>query len=113
VVARGEVWWADLGPKRGSAPAWRRPVLIVSADAFNRSGIETVTVVAVTSNLRLAAAPGNVPLAAGSAALEKDSVVNVSQVVTLDKSDLSRRLGMLDRLEMGQVDDGLRLALSL
>lgn len=113
MVARGEVWWADLGPKRGSAPAWRRPVVVVSADAFNRSSIKTVTVVAVTSNLRLAAAPGNVPLPAGSAGLEKDSVVNVSQVVTLDKSDLSRRLGTLDRLEIGQVDAGLRLALDL
>jgi mRNA interferase MazF len=107
------VWWADLGAKRGSASAWGRPVLVVSADAFNRSAIKTVTAVALTSNLRLAAAPGNVPVAAGSAGLDKDSVVNVSQVVTLDKSDLSRRLGMLDRLEMGRVDDGLRLALNL
>jgi mRNA interferase MazF len=107
------VWRADLGPKRGSAPAWRRPVLVVSADAFNRSPIKTVTVVALTSNLRLAAAPGNVSLAAGSAGLEKDSVVNVSQVVTLDKGDLSRRSGKLDRLKMGQVDAGLRLALDL
>jgi len=107
------VWWADLGPKRGSGPAWHRPVLVVSADAFNRSAIKTVTVVALTSNLRLAAAPGNVPLAAGSAGLEKDSVVNVSQVVTLDKSDLSRQLGTLDGLKMGQVDAGLRLALNL
>jgi mRNA interferase MazF len=107
------VWWADLRTKRGSAPAWRRPVLVVSADAFNRSTIKTVTVAAVTSNLRLAAAPGNVPLAAGSAGLEKDSVVNVSQLVTLDKSDLTRRLGTLDRLKIGQVDAGLRLALNL
>lgn len=107
------MWWADLGPKRGSAPAWRRPVLVVSADSFNRSAIKTVTVVAVTSNLRLAAAPGNVPLVTGSAGLEKDSVVNVSQVVTLDKNDLSRRLGTLDSLKMGQVEAGLRLALNL
>jgi len=113
VVARGEVWWADLGPKRGSAAAWRRPVLVVSADAFNRSAIKTVTVLALTSNLRLAAAPGNVALAAGSAGLDKVSVVNVSQVVTLDKNDLSQRLGSLDQLKMGQVDAGLRVALNL
>lgn len=69
--------------------------------------------VALTSNLRLGAAPGNVPVAAGSAGLDKDSVVNVSQVVTLDKSDLGRRLGILDRLKMGQVDAGVRLALNL
>lgn len=113
MVERGEVWWADLGPKRGSAPAWRRPVLVVSADSFNRSSIKTVTVVAITSNLRLAAAPGNVALAVGSAGLDKESVVNVSQVVTLDKDDLGRRVGSLDGLKMEQVDAGLRLALEL
>jgi mRNA interferase MazF len=113
VVARGEVWWADLGPKQGSAPAWRRPVLVVSADSFNRSRIKTVTVVAITSNLRLGAAPGNVALASGSAGLDRDSVINVSQVVTLDKSDLRKRLGNVDDLKMDQVETGLRLALGL
>jgi mRNA interferase MazF len=113
VVARGEVWWADLGPKQGSAPAWRRPVLVVSADAFNRSRIKTVTVVVITSNLRLGAAPGNVALAASSAGLDRDSVINVSQVVTLNKSDLSKRLGNVDGLKLEQVEAGLRLALGL
>ena len=113
MVARGEVWWADLGPKRGSAPAWRRPVLVVSADAFNRSRIKTVTVVAITSNLRLGAAPGNVALAGGSAGLDRDSVVNVSQVVTLDKRDLTDRAGTVDGLKLEQVEAGLRLALGL
>lgn len=113
MVARGEVWWADLGPRRGAAPAWRRPVLVISADAFNRSRIKTVTVAAITSNLRLGAAPGNVALAAGSAGLDRDSVINVSQVVTLDKSDLSKLLGSLDGLKMEQVNIGLRLALGL
>ena len=102
-----------MGPRQGSAPAWRRPVLVVSADAFNRSRIKTVTVVAITSNLRLAAAPGNVALAAGTAGLDRDSVVNVSQVVTLNKSELSKRVGSLDRLKLGQVDAGLRLVLDL
>ena len=113
MVARSEVWWADLGPRQGSAPAWRRPVLIVSADAFNRSRIKTVTVAAITSNLRLAAAPGNVALAAGTAGLDRDCVVNVSQVITLDKSNLETRLGSLDLSRMEQVDAGLRLALGL
>ena len=88
-------------------------MVVISADAFNRSRIKTVTVAAITSNLRLAAAPGNIALAAGSAGLDRDSVINVSQVVTLDKSDLSTRLGTLDGLKMEQVDAGLRLALAL
>ena len=113
MVARSEVWWADLGPRQGSAPAWRRPVLIVSADAFNRSRIKTVTVAAITSNLRLAAAPGNVALAAGTAGLDRDCVVNVSQVITLDKSNLETRLASLDLSRMEQVDAGHRLALGL
>jgi len=86
---------------------------VVSSDAFNRSRIKTVTVAAITSNLRLAAAPGNVALAAGSAGLDHHSVINVSQVVTLDKTSLSKRLGMLDGLKMEQVEVGLRLALGL
>ena len=88
-------------------------MVVVSADAFNRSRIKTVTVAAITSNLRLAAAPGNIALAAGSAGLDRDSVINVSQVVTLDKSDLSIRLGTVDDVKMEQVDAGLRLALAL
>ena len=88
-------------------------MVVISADAFNRSRIKTVTVAAITSNLRLAAAPGNIALAAGSAGLDRESVINVSQVVTLDKSDLSTRLGMVDGLKMEQVDAGLRVALAL
>ena len=107
------MWWADLGPRRGSAPPWRRPVLVVSTDAFNRSRIKTVTVATITSNLRLAAAPGNVALAEGTAGLDRDYVVNVSQVVTLDKATLDRRSGSLDPAQMQQVDVGLRLALGL
>ena len=113
MVARSEVWWADLGRSQGSAPAWRRPVLVVSADAFNRSRIKTVTVATITSNLRLAAAPGNVAVAAGTAGLDRDCVVNVSQVVTLDKTTLETRLGVLDTMHMHEVDAGLRLALCL
>jgi mRNA interferase MazF len=88
-------------------------VLVVSGDAYNRSRIATVICVTLTSNLRLADAPGNVALAAGAGGLPKDSVVNVSQVVTLNKSDLEDRLGAVDRRTLRGVDSGLRLALGL
>jgi mRNA interferase MazF len=113
VIRRGELWWADLGAPRGSAPALRRPVLVVSSDAYNRSRIATVVCVTITSNLRLADAPGNVALAAGAGGLSKDSVVNVSQVVTLNKTELEDRLGSLDRRTLRSVESGLRLALGL
>jgi mRNA interferase MazF len=111
VIRRGELWWAGLGDPRGSAPAFRRPVLVVSSDAYNQSLIATVVCVTVTSNVRLGDAPGNVALKAGTSGLPKDSVVNVSQVVTLDKSDLEERVGSVDRRVMRSVDAGLRLAL--
>lgn len=113
MIRRGELWWADLGPPRGSAPARRRPVLVVSADAWNRSRIDTVTCVAVTTNIRLADAPGNVLLPEGAGGLDEDSVANVSQVVTLDKSWLTERIGALDHPLASRVDDGLRRALDL
>jgi mRNA interferase MazF len=113
VIRRGELWWADLGAPRGSAQALRRPVLVVSADAYNRSRIATVICVTVTSNLRLADAPGNVPLAAGTGGLAKDSVADMSQVVTLNKADLDSRLGLLDRRTLRRVEAGLRLVLGL
>lgn len=113
MIRRGELWWADLGAPRGSAPALRRPVLVVSSDAYNRSRIATVVCMTITSNLRLADAPGNVALAAGGGGLPKDSVANVSQVVTLDKTDLDGRLGALDRPTLRRVEAGLRLVLGL
>lgn len=113
MIRRGELWWADLGPPRGSAPARRRPVLVVSADAWNRSRIDTVTCVAVTTNLRLADAPGNVLLPEGAGGLEEDSVANVSQIVTLDKEWLIERIGALDHALSSRVDSGLRRALDL
>lgn len=113
MIRRGELWWADLGEPRGSAPAMRRPVLVVSSDAYNRSRIATVVCVTVTSNVRLADAPGNVVLTKGRGGVTKDSVVNVSQVVTLDKDDLDARLGALDRAVLRTVDAGLRRVLGL
>ncbi len=113
MIQRGEVWWADLGAPRGSAPARRRPVLVVSGNAYNRSRIATVICLTISSNLRLADAPGNVALAAGTGGLPKDSVVNVSQVVTLNKTELADRLGSLDRRTLRSVDAGLRQSLGL
>jgi mRNA interferase MazF len=113
VIQRGEVWWADLGEPRGSGPGFERPVLVVSSDAFNRSKIATVLCAVVTSNVHLADAPGNVSLDAGDARLDRPSVVNVSQVVTLDKGALVERLGTLDGKQIRLVEHGLRRVLNL
>ncbi len=113
MVSRGEVWWLDFGEPVGSAPGYRRPGLLVSSDRFNRSRIPTVIVVAITSNQRLAAAPGNVVLPSGTAGLPKDSVVNVSQVITVDRSLLEERSGQLAREQLLEIDRGLRLSLGL
>ena len=110
---RGEVWWTELPDPVASEPGFRRPVVIVSSDAFNRSRIRTVLAVVLTSNLRLSEAPGNVFLAAAESGLPKDSVANVSQVVTLDKGFLSGHCGRIPPRGMKAIDDGLRLALSL
>ena len=110
---RGSVWWVDLGTPGGSEPGLTRPALVISADNYNRSAISTVIVAVITSNLRLGDAPGNVVLRRGEAGLPRSSVVNVSQVATVDKSTLLEEIGALspDRLELVAV--GLRRALSL
>ena len=89
MIVRGDIWWADLGEPRGSGPGFERPVLVVSSNAYNRSKIATVVCAVITSNLRLADAPGNVLLGTGDAGLDRPSVVNCSQVVTLDKAVLT------------------------
>ncbi len=110
MIRRGSVWWAEPG---GSAPGCRRPVLVVQADAFNRSLIGTVIVVVITSNLRLLEAPGNVLLPARAAGLPRDSVANVSQVITLDRADLDEEAGRLDVRLMRQIEQGVRLVLGV
>lgn len=112
-VQRGEIWWADLPAPSRSEPGFRRPVLVIQADAFNRSRIRTVIVAAITSNLELADAPGNVLLPARSSGLIRDSVVNVSQVLTLDRSFLAEHAGMLPAHLQGFVNSGLRRVLEL
>jgi len=112
-VRRGEIWWASVPEPSGSGPGSRRPYLIVSANSFNESRISTVIAAVITSNLRLAQAPGNVQLPTRGAGLSKPSVVNVSQVITIDKSFLTERVGRLNPRLLAAVDEGLRLALSL
>jgi mRNA interferase MazF len=113
VVERGQVWWADLGAPTGSEPGFRRPLLIVQDDAFNRSRIRTVIAVVLTSNLRLVDAPGNVLIPARAAGLPKDSVANVSQVVTIDRDFLTEPAGRLRGDLLKSLDSGLRLVLGL
>lgn len=113
MVRRGELWWVDFGDPVGSAPGYRRPAAVVSSDRFNRSRLATVIVAAVTSNLRLAEAPGNVALNQKSTGLQQESVVNVSQLLSVDRSLLDERIGMLNTVHLRALDDGLRLVLGL
>lgn len=113
VVERGQIWWADLGEPDGSEPGFRRPILIVQDDAFNRSRLRTVIAVVLTTNLRLLDAPGNVLLAAKATGLPKDSVANVSQVVTVDRDFLLELGGRLRGQPLRDVENGLRFVLGL
>ena len=112
-MQRGEIWWADVAEPRGSEPGFRRPVLVVQSQAFNDSRIQTVIVVSITSNAALGAAPGNVRLSRRSSRLPRKSVVNVSQVMTLDRNFLTERISRLSQPVMADVEKGLRLVLSL
>ena len=112
-MQRGEVWWADLPEPDDSGPGFRRPVLVVQSDSFNRSLIGTVLVVPFTSNLRLADAPGNVLVPRGASGLGRDSVANVSQLLALPKDALTERVELLPRLLQAEVNSGLRMVLAL
>jgi mRNA interferase MazF len=112
-IRRGEIWWADLPEPRRSEPGYRRPVLVIQADAFNRSRIQTVIVAAITSNVELAEAPGNVLLPARATGLPRDSAVNVSQVLTLDRGFLTEHAGTLTARLLRAVEEGLRIVLEL
>lgn len=113
MIGRGEVWWADLGEPRGSEPGHRRPILVAQNDAFNRSSLRTVVGIAITSNTKYVAAPGNVLLPAADSGLPRDSVANVTQLVTVDERYLNERAGRIPRRLMRRVDEGLRLVLDL
>lgn len=111
VVGQGDVFWASLADPTGSGPGFRRPVVVVQGDAFNASRLATVVVVPLTSNLRWAAAPGNVLLPTGRSGLPKDSVANVSQIVAVDRSVLSDRVSHLAEADLALVLAGIDLVL--
>ena len=113
VIQRGDIWWASLPDPVGAMPGYRRPVLIVQADSFNQSAIRTVLAVVLTSNLRLAEAPGNILCPVKQTGLSKDSVANISQVVTVDKVMLTEKAGELSLPLLRQIEASLRLILSL
>ena len=109
--SQGDVCWAELAEPKGSAPGFRRPVVVVQGDPLNRSRLPTVVCVALTSNVKWAGAPGNVVLPASATGLPKESVANVSQIVTLDKTDLAERVGKLSRAKLDLVLSGIDVVL--
>lgn len=113
VVKRGDIWWADLPDPVASEPGYRRPMVVIQVDEFNRSAIKTVIVMVLTTNLRLAEAPGNVLLTANQTGLPKDSVANVSQVLTIDKTFLTEKAGRLRKADLQKIEEGLRLTMGL
>lgn len=113
VISRGEIWWTDLPEPIESEPGYRRPVLVVQNNQFNNSKIRTVVVATITTNLNIAAASGNVPITRRQSGLSKDSVVNVSHLFTVDKTLFLEYVETLSDSKMEQVDEGLRLVLSL
>ena len=112
-MRRGELWWATLREPRGSEPGYRRPVAIAQSDDFTASRIGTVIVASITTNTRLAFAPGNVFLRRREADLRRDSVINVSQLLTVNKADLTERIGILSPRRLEEFESGLRLVLAL
>src|SRR5215210_5372229 len=112
-MMRGEIWWSSLAEPRGSEPGLRRPTLIVQSNQFNISNISTIIVAIITSNLARGASPGNVVLNSGEGGLLRRSVVNISQLITANRFDLTRRMGALSARRMEEVDAGLRLVLGL
>lgn len=111
MISQGDIWWADLPAPAGSGPGFRRPVAVVQSDALNRSRIATVICVPLTSNLKWSSAPGNVELSAALTSLPKDSVANVSQIVTLDKALLILRVGKLPQSKLELILAGIALVL--
>ena len=109
VISQGDVWWADLAEPIGSAPGYRRPVVVLQSDPLNRSQLATVLCVVLTSNLRWSIAPGNVLLTVKQTGLDRDSVANVSQLITIDKRQLIERTGRLPKRQMESIFSGIDL----
>ena len=112
-MRRGEIWWANLPAAKGSEPGYRRPLVIIQSDDFNRSRIQTAIAIVITSNLQLAEAPGNVVLSKKESGLPKKSVVNVSQLITVDRSFLAEKVRKLGRDKLREIEMGVRLVLGL
>lgn len=112
-MRRGELWWASLPDPVGSGPGFRRPLLVLQSNEFNQSAIRTIICAVVSSNVHLAGAPGNVRVHARSSGLGRESVVNVSQLITVDKRLLTERIGRLAPDMLREVDSGVRLVLAL
>ncbi len=112
-MKRGEIWWALLDEPAGSGPGYRRPVVVISSNEFNKSNINTILVAIITSNLHLAGAPGNFKISKKESGLSKESVVNISQLLTLDKSFLTEKAGKLSPNKTIHLNEGLGLALSI
>jgi mRNA interferase MazF len=113
VIERGQIWWADLGEPRGSSPGYHRPIVIIQSDFFNQTLINTLIAAIITTNLRLADMPGNVSLTKRVSGLDEDSVVNITQLFTIDRTTLLEYVGTLSERKMEQIDEGLRLVLNL
>ncbi|MDI6736784.1 MAG: type II toxin-antitoxin system PemK/MazF family toxin [bacterium] len=109
VVNQGDIFWVELEPPSGSSPGYRHPHVVIQNNVFNQSRINTVVVCALTSNLKRAEAPGNVLLVEGEANLKKKSVVNISQIITVDKSDLVEKIGTLSLNRINQISEGVKL----
>ena len=112
-MIRGEIWWADLGIPFGSEPGFKRPVIILQDNLFNKSRIRTIVVASVTSNLSLAEAPGNILLEKKESNLPKDGVINVSQISTIDKLRLIEKIGTISRTTEEKMNDGVELVLGI
>ena len=112
-MKKGEIWWAALPKPRGSKPGFRRPIVIVSANTFNANRINAVLAAVITSNLRLGDAPGNIKIKARESKLDKDSIINVSQIITIDKDYLTEKVAKLNSQYMNALNNGLALVLGL
>ena len=113
VIKRGQLYWIDFGEPSGSGTGFHRPGLVVQSDHYNRSKLNTIIVALLTTNLRLALMDGNVLLKPGKNGLREESVVNVTQLVAVDRTDLQELIGTVSASDMRRVDDGIRLVLSL
>ncbi len=109
VIKHGDIFWVNLGVPSGSAPGFKHPHVVIQNNVFNLSRINTVVACALTSNLKRAKSPGNVSLQKGEANLKKESVVNISQIITVDKSDLIEKIGSLSKVRLKQILDGVKL----